>query len=146
MSTLREAIPDLLRRFSRTPHIANVVIERVALTVQTNDLHIIAALRPLASGEIDLGGCSPILVRAVRDDDAPRDVSQIVVISAWPLVTLLAGPGSVLVLDGERREILGFLSPAVPAERFVNELLPILLRRYRTETLQEDRELASGTI
>jgi hypothetical protein len=146
MSTLQEAVPDLLRRFSSTPHVANAVVEGLALTLQTNDLQIIAASQQIVSGGIDLDGHHSILVRVVRDDNAPGDVSETVVISAWPLVTLLAGAGTMIALDGERQEVLGFLSPAVSAERFVDELLPILLRRFRSETCHERRGLASGTI
>ena len=73
-------------------------------------------------------------------------ITVVVVISAWPLVTLLAGTGTMLALDGQRREILGFLSSAVSAEQFVNELLPILLRRFRSGTIQKRRALAPGTI
>lgn len=146
MSTLQEAVPDLLRRFSSTPHVANVVVEGIALTLQTNDLQIIAALQHITSGGIDLEGHCSILVRVVRDDDATGNDSEMIVISAWPLVTLMVGAGTMIALDGERREVLGFLSPAVSAERFVNELLPILLRRFRSEPLDERRGLASGTI
>ena len=146
MSALYEAVPDLLRRFSATPHVADVVAEGIALTLQTNDLQIIAAAQGIVSGGIDLDGHPSILVRVVRDDDAAANNSEIVVISAWPLVTLLAGAGTMLALDGQRREILGFLSSAVSAEQFVNDLLPILLRRFRSGTIQKRRALAPGTI
>lgn len=137
MSTPQEAVPDLLRRFVSTPHFADVVLEGIPLSVQTNDLQIVTEMQRSTSQEVNLQFSRAVLVRVIRDHDAPVQNSEITMLSAGPLVTLVVGTGTALALDCERREILGFLSSSVSPERLVRELLPILLRRFSSFALHE---------
>jgi hypothetical protein len=147
MSVQREPVPDLLRRFTPTPYSADVAFAGIPLALQTNDPQIITEMQRGSSEEIiTLEFDGPVLVRVVRDDDAPDDSSGIMVLSAWPLVTLLVGTGTTLALDCERREILGFLSSSVSAERFARELIPILLKRFRNQALDDGRGQARTTV
>jgi hypothetical protein len=146
MSVQREPVPDLLRRFTPTPYFADVVFAGIPLAVQTNDPEITTAMQRGSSAEITSQFDRPMLVRVVRDDDAPDDSSGIMVLSAWPLVTLLVGTGTTLVLDCERREILGFLSLSVSADRFARKLIPILLKRFRNLALDDRRGQARTTV
>lgn len=131
--SMQEPVPDLLHRFTPAPQFAELIVEGILLAVQTNDSRIITEMRQSGPEEIRSQFQRPVLVRVVRDDDAPTEGSEIVVMSSWPVVTLLAGTGTMLLLDRERREVLGFLSNAVSAERFVRELLPIFLKTLRDE-------------
>jgi hypothetical protein len=54
------------------------------------------------------------------------------------------GTHTVLVLDCERREILGFLASSISAERFADELLPTLLDRLAPADAAELRERVAG--
>lgn len=137
MSMQQEAVPDLLRRFAPTPYSADVVLEGIPLAVQTNDLQIITEMQKGRSEEANLQFPRAVLVRVIRDHDAPVKTSEITMLSAGPLVTLLVGTGTTLALDCERREVLGFLSSSVSPERLVRELLPILLRRFSSFALHE---------
>jgi hypothetical protein len=122
------------------------MVEGILLTVQTNDSQIVMEMPPSCAREIKSHIRRPVLVRVFRDDEAPTTGSEIVTLIAGPLVTLLVGTGTMLVLDCERREILGFLSPSVSAERFARELLPVLLNRLRSETQREPCEVTTTTL
>ncbi len=127
MSTAGIGVPDLLRRFAPAPHCASTVIGSVELELHTNDATLIAALRRAGSPDKSGGSAASLELKVIRDCDAPSGGSDVTVLSAWPVTVLLIGAGTILALDGERREILGFLAPAVTADRLVHELLPILL-------------------
>ena len=132
MTVIREPVPDLLRRFAPTPHVAEVTIGAFPLTVQTDDLRIIAAMQRTGVAEDKSSFRNSMLVRVVRDD-VPMGDAKVLLISAPPLVTLIVGTSTTLTLDCGRREILGFLSRSVSPERFAGELLPLLLQRFRSE-------------
>jgi hypothetical protein len=142
----QEAVPDLLRRFAPTPYSADVVLEGIALTVQTNDPQIITEMQTGRSQEINLQFPRAMLVRVVRDHDAPVQNSEITMLSAGPLVTLLVGTGTTIALDCDRREVLGFLSSAVSPERLVRELLPILLKRFSSFAVRERQGKATAAV
>lgn len=146
MSIQQEAVPDLLRRFAPTPYSADAVLEGVALAVQTNDPQIITEMQTGRSQEINLQFRRAMLVRVVRDHDAPVHNSEITMLSAGPLVTLLVGTGTTIALDCERREILGFLSSSVSPERLVRELLPILLKRFSSFAVHERQGKATPAV
>lgn len=146
MSTQQEAVPDLLHRFTPTPYFAEVVLEGIPLAVHTNDPQIITEMQKGRSHEINLQFSRAVLVRVVRDQDAPVKNSEVTMLSAGPLVTLLVGTGTMLALDCERREVLGFLSSSISPERLVRELLPILLRRFSSFALHERQGQATPAV
>jgi hypothetical protein len=131
MSSLIPCVPDLLKRFVPAPYKLDALICRILMTLETNDPDI---ADEIATASTDLkNGCNPTLwLKVIRDDEAPDSTSETVVLSSWPVVTVLAGAGTILALDVERREIVGFIAPQVSAERFAYELLPFVLDLYRT--------------
>ena len=137
MSTQHETTPDLLRRFTPTPYLGDVVVDSISLAVQTNDPQLIEAMQHSETGKSGVQLLRQLKLRIVRDNDEPTDRSEVVLLSAGPLTTLLAGTRTVLVLDRDRREILGFLSSSISLEHFVAELLPILLGRFSRPSLCE---------
>jgi hypothetical protein len=134
MSTASIRVPDLLRRFAPAPHCVSAVIGDIELELHTNDATLSAALQragtPSRSGESAVS----LDLKVIRDCDAPSGGSDVTVLSAWPLTMLLMGAGTMLVMDSERREILSFLAPAITADRFVHELLPMLLEYLQSGT------------
>lgn len=131
MNTQATEIPDLLRRFVPTPHWATSTLGDVEITLQTNDVEFIGEMRRAEHASHN-GVCVTCLsVRLVRDLDAPRDVSQKTFLSAWPLGVLSLGPGTVLAIDCERHEVLGFVAGGIPAAHVVGQLLPMLFNYYR---------------
>jgi hypothetical protein len=131
VTAMETNVPDLLQRFATAPHRAQVVIGTIEIAVQSNDPDVIAAIqRACISGGSERYSTF-LAMKVIRDRSAPHDGSNLTVLSVGPLTTLLVGTGSVLTLDCERCEILGFLAPPVSADRFVNELLPLLLDRWQ---------------
>jgi len=110
--------------------------------VQTNDLDILSELEHTRNVADKAGSGSPLLIKIIRDADAPIELSDIEVVSCGPVATLTAGAGTVLLVDGERNEILGFLAPSISAREFVRELLPILLKLFHDIGAHVDSKLA----
>jgi hypothetical protein len=122
-----QSVPDLLRRFVSTPHHATVLRDGTRIAVETNDPELIAAMRRVAVSHSGDQARSTLSMKVVRDADAPCDGTQVTVLRSWPLLTLLAGTGTVLSFDCERGEILGFVAADVDPQHFAGTLLPILL-------------------
>jgi hypothetical protein len=123
-----ETVPDLLRRFVPTPHQLNLVLMGVPLFLQTNDLVLLEQMQGVSHASASADDPA-VLLKIIRDYDVVTDTLETTLLSAGPLVTIIAGRHSIIVLDCERREVLGFLSASVDAGMFINELLPLLLAR-----------------
>lgn len=144
MSGTGTRVPDLLRRFAPTPHSARVWIKGVEIELQTDDVEIVAIMQRRRDAAPKAISSTSLLVKVIRDHNCPTDGSNITVISAPPLTTFVVGTNTVLMLDCERREILGFLASSVSAQRFADELLPNLLDRLKNAEAPEPIERASG--
>ena len=126
MTFARAGVPDLLRRFAPTPFGAMIGAGNVALRVETNDLAIISELQK-AGVQPSHGDSSGLLfLKIIRDKDATSEGRAVTVLSAYPLITMQVGFGTMIVLDCERREALGFLAPEVTAEEFAGILFPFI--------------------
>jgi len=145
VSTAVPGVPDLLRRFAPTPYSTRVLIHGVETEFHTDDVEIVAKMQPMTRDSIRCGS-QTLLAKVIRDREAPTSDSEVSIISAPPLTTLLVGTGTVLVLDCERREILGFLASSISAARFVDELLPNLLDRLGKLGATESCERAASSL
>jgi hypothetical protein len=134
MTASESVIPDLLRRFVPTPYQCRVQLNGVDLDLHTNDSELISELSRPADHE--LVGCLKLSLSAkiVRDDDAPSDQSETIVLSSEAVVTILMGTGTILCLDCECRELLGFVAPHVSASDVVNSLLSLAIDLFRKQT------------
>ena len=131
MSATETGVPDLLRRFAPTPHYARVSIGGVDVELQTDDVEIVAEMQSQSRPVSDSISQMSVRAKIIRDHGAPLEDSDVTILSAAPLITLLVGTGTVLVLDCPRREILGFLAQSISAECFLDKLLPTLLIRMK---------------
>ena len=137
MSATETGVPDLLRRFAPTPHSTRAWMKGFEIDLSTDDVEIVATMQRTNTPGIGTTPRASLRIRVIRDALSTANSSDVAIISAPPLTTLLLGTDSVLVLDCERREILGFLASSVSAERFADELLPTLLDRLENaETAQ----------
>jgi hypothetical protein len=125
MTPTRATVPDLLRRCAAAPYSAIIGGGDIALRVETNDLAIISEMQKanVQHSHCDSGGL--LFLKIIRDDDAPCDGGAVTVVSAYPLVILRVGIGTMIMLDCERREALGFLAPELTAEEFAGTLFPL---------------------
>jgi hypothetical protein len=126
MNAIETGIPDLLQRFVPTPHTAVVALSGAKIVIQSNDKELIASLEGAGTPPENLN-TSSLNARVVRDHAAPTGGSDITVISNWPLATIIFGAGTVLAVDSERCELLGFIAMSVSAEQFIGSLLPIVV-------------------
>ena len=127
MTATTSGVPDLLQRFVPTPYTTALIVDGVKVSLQGNfDFGGIDAESSLTNQQVDT-----LTATIICDPEPPNASSEITVIKSWPVATVLIGAGTILALDCERAEILGFLDPSVPPSRFVNELLPRLVDLYR---------------
>jgi hypothetical protein len=112
--------------------------------MQTNDAEIARALL-LAPSQVAPSE-PPLLVKVVRDNEVSDNGADIVLLRGWPVTTMFVGMGTVLAIDSERREILGFVSSSISPQRFVDDLLPLALELYREASKGGDqgREVISS--
>jgi hypothetical protein len=146
VSATETEVPDLLRRFAPTPYSTRVLINSVEIEFHTDDVEIVAKMQPMTGSLACRGSQTLLQARVIRDQNIPPGDSRVTTISAPPLTMLRVGAGTVLVLDCDRREILGFLASSVPAERFIDELLPILLDQLTKAEPVESRERAAKSL
>jgi hypothetical protein len=57
----------------------------------------------------------------------PVDCSEITIVSDGTLRVLYLGRGTILILDHERSELLGFIARNVKVQELVSSLIPALL-------------------
>jgi hypothetical protein len=131
MSAGEGGVPDLLRRFVPVPYRTSVEIGNIHLDLQSNDGGLLAAMQWAFRTPTNGRPATSWFMKVIRDDDAPSGDSELTVLSAWPVTTLLLGTGTILAIDCERRQVLGFMAASLSDRQFVNELLPIVLEILR---------------
>lgn len=126
-----DGVPDLLRRYIATPYISTVFTDAGFVTLETNDMdlsdtirHELSRCTEHRSGHDDYGSQQ---WKLIRDDAAPRGGDQVTILSTMTLQTLLFGNGTIITVDRERREVLGFIAPDVTTPVFSADVLPLIL-------------------
>jgi len=122
-----ETVPDLLRRFTPTPHHLNVVLMGIPISVQTNDPGLISRMQ--SANQEHHSPDSALLLKLIRDFEVLNDSMETTLLSAGALTTMTIGGHSMITFDCERREILGFLSASISADLLIYDVLPALLSR-----------------
>ncbi len=127
----RNPVPDLLKRFVRTPY---KLIAKSA-TVETNDLDLLEQFE-IGNGSVRLADIAPnFSVRAIRDAAAPTGSERIEMFCEEAICVLLVGEGTVIMVDREERRVFAFLASDISNERFAHVLLPLAV----THTCQHRR-------
>jgi hypothetical protein len=119
-------VPDLLRRFVETPYAVSFALDDVMVRIETNEFAIVNKMH---SAMVTRNGLVTEFSywKLVRDESAAGDGDELTILSEGPLSTLLSGTGTVITVDRERSEVLGFLARDLSVEKFVTTLLPIIL-------------------
>ena len=120
-------VPDLLRRFVPTPHSCVFRIGNSYARLKTNDPTLADTIQKakVCRGKSDAPEGSEW--KLIRDNQAPCGGREVSSFSAGPIGTLLLGPGTLIAVDRERREILGFIAPDISGEEFAAIALPLIL-------------------
>lgn len=144
MNTENPLVPDLLRRFVRTPHISSFCIGGTWVRLETNDLTLTSTIQSMTAGCETENRGEVSHWKLIRDEQAPCGGREVTVLSSEPIGTLLLGFGTVIAVDRERREILGFIAPDVTGRVFMAIVLPLILRFLRTPGTRDPNEYRSG--
>jgi hypothetical protein len=122
------AIPDLLRRFTPTPHVDVVYAGGLRVEAETNDLAIISEMQKAPIPWADGGAHEPLFLKVIRDHEAACNGRELAVVSGYPLSVVCMGTGTFFALDHERREVLGFVAPDVTAADFAESVFPLICK------------------
>lgn len=128
MNTEATLVPDLLRRFVATPHSFRFCIGRTCAKLETNDLALASTIQGATVCREDSRAQGDSDWKLIRDEQAPCGGREVSVLSAGPIGTLLVGAGTVIAVDRERREVLGFIAPDISGEEFIDLVLPLILK------------------
>lgn len=123
-------VPDLLQRFVPVPHACSLIAGDIHLQLETNDPSIVTAMRSVASPASKNEKAS-YSWKLIRDNKAPRGRREVTILTSGALSTLLLGAGTIIAIDRQRREVLGFIASDVSAQEFVTILLPLITELSR---------------
>jgi hypothetical protein len=120
------APPDLLRRFVPTSHISAFSIGDIRVRLETNDPAMITALQ--ARFDSPLADCAgaQYLWKLIREEEATGSGPEITILSSLGVSTILLGTKTVVVIDYQRHEVLGFIAADISADQFVSILTPVV--------------------
>jgi hypothetical protein len=144
-----DSVPDLLRRFVATPYSSTFSIGNAFVVLETNDISLSRAIQreiPQLVARTSEQFERYEYWKLIRDETAPRGGSDISVLSSAPLETLLVGNGTIIAVDRERQEVLGFVAPDITAARFATRVLPLVLRLLHAGSSREASALCSYPI
>lgn len=121
-------IPDPLRRFVPTPHVAAFSHMYGELRIESNDAaytqHLLEHFRD-ALPETCLRAVEHI--KLIVEHSLPSDGERLTQVDAGCLRTVLRGTNTILAHDTESRELLIFLSHDVSCHELVEHLLPAVV-------------------
>jgi len=120
--------PDLLRRFVATPYIFADRVGPSRYSVRSNDLGIALAVRRFWNTRRAENPPAVVSWQLIREALAANDNTEITLLSAGELRTLIVGTETILFYDAQRSELLGFVSSTITIKRLVSELIPTLLK------------------
>jgi hypothetical protein len=125
-------VPDLLRRFVPARHVSNVLAGDTSVRLETNDPSIIEAMAKITALPSQENGGHSYFWRLIRDEETPCGGQEVTILSSGPLSTFLLGVGTMIVVDRERREVLGFIAADVGEKELITRCLPLLLSLLKT--------------
>ena len=130
----RNPVPDLLKRFVRTPY---KLIAKGAI-VETNDLDLLEQFE-IGNGSARLATIAPNFhIRVIRDSGAPTGSNRVEVFSEDEVCVLLVGDGTVIMVDHEERRVYAFLASDISNEQFAQVYLPLAINHFSQADRSEE--------
>jgi hypothetical protein len=126
-------VPDLLRRFTRTPLRFNFRIRETQVLLETNDSRLVAVTASFGSEETlhsGLGGHAykrQFHWKLVREDELSHDTNFSIVVTD-DLFVVFRGDKTVISVDRSLGEVLGFVAADVSDEEMRTQMFPLLAR------------------
>jgi hypothetical protein len=121
--SLESGIPDLLHRFVATPLTFRTGADESLIRLETNDPVILDGFRSQFHNLPD-----SYTWKLIRDD-VTNTGEEITVFVSGPLVMVLLGVQTRVVVDRDCRRVLGFLASDVDAGKFLHYLSVIIAER-----------------
>jgi len=117
-------VPDLLRRFVTTPFRCEFDVGAIRVHLESNDQGIVAAASALTVMPI-AAERQVYAWKLIRDPELSTHCAISVLVSD-DLFTVLRGDGVSIVLDQQRREVIGFVAADVGKRELQTKLLPLI--------------------
>lgn len=133
--SLDSGTPDLLHRFVATPLTFRTGAGENLILLETNDAVILDSFRSQCHKFPDL-----YTWKLIRDDVASTGDDFTLFVSG-PLVMVLLGVQTSVVVDRYCRRVLGFLAPDVDASKFLHQLSVIIAEQAVATDLMHDRQI-----
>lgn len=127
MSPEASHVPDLLRRFVAAPNSFVFRIGGTYARLETNDPTLAETIQSATACRENSDAQEDSDWKLIRDEQAPCGGKEVSVLSATPVGTVLLGRGTVIAVDRERREVLGFIAPDISGEELTAIVLPVVL-------------------
>jgi hypothetical protein len=127
--SLEPRIPDLLHRFVTTPLTFSTGASDSLTRLETNDPDILDGFRSQSRSFPD-----SYTWKLIRDDTTSTG-GEITVFISGPLVTVLLGVQTWVVVDRDCRRVLGFLASDVDADKFLYQLSIIIAEQVVATSL-----------
>lgn len=127
MSPETSHVPDLLRRFVAAPNSFVFRIGGTYARLETNDPTLADTIQSATVCQENNDAQKDSDWKLIRDEQAPCGGKEVSVLSTAPIGTVLLGPGTVIAVDRERHEVLGFIAPDISGEEFAAIALPLIL-------------------
>ena len=121
-------VPDPFRRFVDTPQRAVVSSGKKTISIESNERAIATCVANFLAVSVHLETVRKIhLVRIVREKDVPSDSARFTCVHSGPILVLLRGCTTSLLLDLALGELLGFVASDVDIKEMEQRLLPAIL-------------------
>jgi hypothetical protein len=118
---------DVLRRFAPTPFHLRVCVGRLRVRVESNDpriLAILAKMTPEKTADTE----QTFLWRIIRDPENAGGIEPAAIFVDGALSILKLGSGVFAGVDGEHRELLGFVGTGVCDHAFGETVVPLFVQ------------------
>jgi hypothetical protein len=122
MTTLREPVPDLLRRFVETKH--RLLVH--SLRIETNDFELMLAIEQPRVLRRIVHLASNYHFTLICDYGTASSDRGVMMVEAGRVCTLTIGMTTIIMVDRDRRQVLSFISGMSPYE-YLEIYLPLVL-------------------
>jgi hypothetical protein len=131
--SIATSLPDLLRRFVATPYRFEEVLQSTVVALETNDQGLLTGFRVRAE---ELAGvlASPSdkywYWKVIRDYDVFQEDHHRFLLDDETTSTLFLGTGTVVAIDWQRDELLGFVAAGISTQCLVDALIDLATRHH----------------
>jgi hypothetical protein len=132
MSEKQPLPPDFLRRFTPTPYLFELQLDRTPIRIEADDLEVALAIRDICQGLQIEKGVPVRFWRMIRDRQTVGYGTDVEIFATGELRSMMHRSGSVLIADRVKAEVFGFIAMGLTMHELTGRLLPLLLSSNET--------------